>query len=134
MIKQSLKIIWKNKRKNRSLLFEFFLSFILLFILISFISHFLYNKNTPLGFNYDDVWMGILQPQKELHESLLIQTKKEIYQRIKSYDKIINLTELHNNHPYVSNKVYTHHFAFDTKVISRVYAFGVDEILMMYLI
>lgn len=127
---QSFKKIWKNKRKNRLLLYEFFLSFILLFVLITISSKQFINKYTPLGFDYEQVWMGILDPQAVISDSLLMDLKKDIFQQIMNDDAVIQISELQHNHPFVRCYVYTNNFKFDNIDANKIYAFGADDNFM----
>lgn len=127
MITQSFKKIWKNKRKNRLLLHEFFHSFILLFILITLISSAVINKKTSLGFDYEHVWMGILDPQTVISDSLLTVRKKDIFKQITSDHEVILMSELQHNQPFVRNSTYTNYFKYDDIIAKKVYAFGADD-------
>jgi putative ABC transport system permease protein len=129
MILQSLKKTWKNKRKSRMLLFEFFLSFILLFGLISMLGKYIHNKKSPLGFNYQQVWSGILEPQIEFSDSAILSIKKEMFQRIRSYNEVISLTELQHNLPFIRNKTYSNRFRYKEDNFNRIFAFGADDYL-----
>lgn len=129
MILQSFKKTWKNKRKSRMLLFEFFLSFILLFGLISMLGKYIYNKKSPLGFNYQQVWSAILEPQVELSDSATLTIKKEMFQRIRSYNEVVYLTELQHNLPFIRNKTYCNNFKFKEDNYTRIFAFGADDYL-----
>ena len=127
MIRANIKQIWKNKRKSRMLLFQFFLSFLLLFILISLIGKFIYNKQIPPGFNYAQVWSGIIKPEKEMKDSLLTEHKKEIYHLIKNYSEVIEITETSHNQPFLSNVTYSNYLKYNNQVYSRIFPFGVDD-------
>jgi putative ABC transport system permease protein len=56
MIRHYLKLIWNRKRSNLLIVFEIFLSFLVLFAVGTLALHYASNYRRPLGFDYNDVW------------------------------------------------------------------------------
>lgn len=55
MLRHLFKFMWNKKRQNFLLLLELFISFIVLFILFSFVVNYYQNFRRPYGFEYDNV-------------------------------------------------------------------------------
>ncbi len=127
MISHSFKKIWKNKRRSRLLMFEFFLSFILLFALLSLTGKLMHNKKIPIGFEYKNIWCGILEPEIQLNRDSVLIIKSEIFQSIKNHPEVLALTQQENNLPFVRNRTYSNYFKFQDKVLKKNFAFGVDD-------
>ncbi len=81
MIKHLFKIIWNRKRTNFTTSLGIFISFIVLFIVSSFIVYTVRNYITPLGFDYKNVWYLTMDwkdnSQEEIKE-LLIQIENSL--------------------------------------------------------
>jgi putative ABC transport system permease protein len=56
MIKHWLKMVWNRKRINGLIMLEIFISFLVLFAVLTFAAYYLNNYRKPLGYNIDNVW------------------------------------------------------------------------------
>jgi putative ABC transport system permease protein len=56
MIRHYLKVIWNRKRANVLIAFEIFLSFLVVFAVVTLGIHYADSWRQPLGFSYHDVW------------------------------------------------------------------------------
>jgi putative ABC transport system permease protein len=56
MIRHVLKIVWNRKRANALIVLEIFLSFLVLFAVLTLASALLGSVRQPLGFEWQDVW------------------------------------------------------------------------------
>jgi putative ABC transport system permease protein len=56
MIKHWLKMVWNRKRINGLIMIEIFVSFLVLFSVLTFTAYYINNYRKPLGFNIDRVW------------------------------------------------------------------------------
>jgi len=57
MIKHLFTLIWNRRKKNFLLFLEIFVSFLILFAVLSFATYNIRNYNEPLGYNISDTWM-----------------------------------------------------------------------------
>jgi putative ABC transport system permease protein len=56
MYKHLFKLIWNKKKQNFLFLSEILISFIVIFIVFSFVVYYYHNYKKPMGFKYDRVW------------------------------------------------------------------------------
>jgi putative ABC transport system permease protein len=56
MIKHWLKMVWNRKRINGLIMLEIFVSFLVLFAVLTFAAYYINNYRKPLGFTIDRVW------------------------------------------------------------------------------
>ena len=56
MIRHVLKIVWNRKRSNALIVMEIFLSFLVLFAVLTLASAFIGSVRQPLGFEWQNVW------------------------------------------------------------------------------
>jgi putative ABC transport system permease protein len=56
MIKHWLKMVWNRKRINGLIMLEIFVSFLVLFAVLTFAAYYINNYRKPLGYNIDRVW------------------------------------------------------------------------------
>lgn len=69
MIKSILKLIWKRKRSTSLMIIEMFISFLILFALLTVIIKSYTQYVEPKGFNANDVWLAELRFDKKNDES-----------------------------------------------------------------
>ena len=87
MIKHLLKLIWNRKKNNFLLLIEIFLSFLVLFGLLSF-SIYQYSKLTSeTGFEYKDILTANINWKKENDESVK-EKLKQIKSSLKNFPEV----------------------------------------------
>ncbi|KAA3605579.1 MAG: hypothetical protein DWQ06_03375 [Calditrichaeota bacterium] len=101
MFKHLLKLIWNRKKTNGLLIFEFCISFLVLFAVLSVIFYNGANYFKPLGFDYENVWvLSMSTTDFEWKES---ESYKDIVDRIeliknelKNYSEIESITVCRN--------------------------------------
>jgi putative ABC transport system permease protein len=57
MIKHLFKLIWNKKRQNFLMITEMFVSFLVVFSVLSLLVFYYHNYKKPVGFDYDNVWV-----------------------------------------------------------------------------
>jgi len=57
VIKHLLKMVWNRKRINGLIMVEIFVSFIVLFVVLTATAYYISNYYKPLGYNIQDVWI-----------------------------------------------------------------------------
>ena len=70
MISHILRLIWNRKKKNGLMIAEIFISFLVLFAVMSFIIYNVSNYTTPLGFEYKNVWLIQFRPKTDDFETV----------------------------------------------------------------
>ncbi len=88
MIKHILKLIWNKKRSNGLILLEIFLSFLILFAVLSYVFYNINIFKKPLGFETKDRWMVYLDNMSNLDSIEVATLKKTLYRELKGLDRI----------------------------------------------
>lgn len=127
MIKHLFKLIWKKRKSTRLLLFEFFMSFFLIFIILSVVCWFSYNSNMPLGFKYDNVYGLLVEFEKEFQTEDNKYTRHDVIEYIKTIPGVISVTQQRKNHPYVLSYSHTTFCQYNKEKNFEPRIFGVDE-------
>ena len=91
MIKQLFKLIWNRKKANFLMISGIFISFIVLFLVITSISYCASNYFKPLGFSYQDVWT-LSMNWKNQNESQVVETMRQIEIGLNSYPEVEDFT------------------------------------------
>lgn len=81
MIKHLLILIWNRRKKNLLLFLEIFISFLILFAVLSFVTFNVRNYNEPLGFNTDETWIVYQSIDTEAIDSIEWTTTKQTLRR-----------------------------------------------------
>lgn len=101
MFKHLLKLIWNRKKTNALLIFEFCISFLVLFAVLSVVFYNGANYFKPLGYDYENVWvLSMSTTDFEWKES---DSYKDIIDRIeliknelKNYDEVESISVCRN--------------------------------------
>ncbi len=88
MIRHIFKLIWNKKSSNFLMLLEIFLSFIVLFVSLSFVIYNYRLLNKPLGFESQDRWMVYLNDMSELDSLSRGQLKETLELELEQMDRI----------------------------------------------
>lgn len=91
MIKHLLTLVWNRKRLNFLITVEIVLSFLVLFLVVSFAVYYGRNYMQPLGFQYDQVWridvdMGVEGDDEWTPE--MRATSDQVLLALRAYDQI----------------------------------------------
>jgi putative ABC transport system permease protein len=80
MTRHLLRLIWNRKRQNFLLTLEILFSFLALFVVMLFTTHFVNNSRQPLGFDIDRVW-SITVDRKENDEDPAVKSRHRVMLR-----------------------------------------------------
>ncbi len=101
MFKHLLKLIWNRKRTNALLIFEFCISFLVLFAVLSVVFYNGANYFKPLGFDYENVWVLSMSTtdfewkESESYEDIIDRIDL-IKNELRSYDEIESISVCRN--------------------------------------
>lgn len=127
MIKHLFKLIWNRKKRNFLLIIEIFLSFLVLFAIVSIVIAGFNNYFKPLGFAYEDVWQLNLNWYADAHENSneVREHIKTIMKELENYEEVVDMTWTSSNTPY-SGSTWTENFELNGKD-ARFYIFFADD-------
>ncbi len=123
MQKNIYKIIWKRRKRNRFLLLEFLISFVVTFGISIFLVNYVINYNKPLGFNYHNIWEVYLEAKGDKSNRDIDAEIKSILDRIESYDQVESVEKLMFNCPFRFNFTVINKFSYKNEKNIRPYAF-----------
>ncbi|UOQ72936.1 ABC transporter permease [Hymenobacter cellulosilyticus] len=101
MIRHLLTLIWNRRRANALLVTEIFLAFIAVFAVTSLILYMRQNYQTPLGFQYQDVWQISLKQGNQTGQQFA--TLQQVVQRLKSTPGVSSVARSGENTPFSFN-------------------------------
>ncbi|MEM9884565.1 MAG: FtsX-like permease family protein [Bacteroidota bacterium] len=78
MIKHLFTLMWNRRKKNFLLFLEIFVSFLILFVVLSFATYNIRNYSQPLGFNINETWMVYQNVDPEVTDTLAWAKTKEL--------------------------------------------------------
>jgi len=102
MIRHLFLIIWNQKRRNIGLILEIFLSFMVLFAVLTFVINKYNFYRQPLGFEYENIW-AVRQDFKGAKLPEIRANRELIRQRLKNFPEIESFTFSQGNIPYGSS-------------------------------
>ncbi|MEM8523537.1 MAG: FtsX-like permease family protein [Bacteroidota bacterium] len=89
MIKHLFTLMWNRRKKNFLLFLEIFVSFLILFAVLSFVTYNIRNYNEPLGYNIGETWMVYQSIDPEATDTLeWAETKRRLRQELLSLPEI----------------------------------------------
>ena len=88
MIKHILKLIWNKKKSNSLILLEMFLSFLVLFAVLSYVFYNINIFKKPLGFETKDRWMIYLDNMSSMDSTEVATLKNTLYRELKGLDRV----------------------------------------------
>ena len=98
MLTHLFKLIWNKKRHHTLLMVEIWISFLVLFGVMSLISYNFKNYLEPIGFEYENVWA--LDLNKNQDTTAIIEKLNTIYQKIRTYPEVEVATRMSSNSPF----------------------------------
>lgn len=89
MIKHLFTLMWNRRKKNFLLFLEIFVSFLILFAVLSFVTFNIRNYNEPLGYNVNETWIIYQSVEEETTDTLAwAETKKRLRQELLAMPEI----------------------------------------------
>lgn len=106
MIKHILKLIWNKKGSNALMVFEIFLSFLVLFAVLSYVFYNLERVNKPLGFETQDRWMISLDNVSTMDSTEAVTTMQNLKQNLLAQEEIEGVSFSKSIAPFTNNQWY----------------------------
>lgn len=103
MIKHIFKLIWNKKASNFLMVLEIFLSFIVLFVSLSFVIYNYRLLNKPLGFDTEDRWMVYLNNMSQMDSLSRSNLKETLQLEMEQMDNIKNVAFGNYSAPFSGN-------------------------------
>lgn len=100
MIKHIFKLIWNKKGSNALLLIEIFLSFMVLFAVLSYVFFNVNLISKPLGFETENRWAVLLEDFSKRDSAVTADQFKTLKLNLSSIEEIEDLTFLQNIRPF----------------------------------
>jgi putative ABC transport system permease protein len=66
MLAHLFKLIWNKKKQNALLITEMFISFIVMFAVLTMVVYSVKNYRQPMGFDYNDIWVVSFTPPEKI--------------------------------------------------------------------
>ncbi|MES2645303.1 MAG: ABC transporter permease [Bacteroidota bacterium] len=66
------KLIWNKKKQNSLLIVEMFISFLVMFAVLTMLVYSYKNFRQPVGFDYNDVWVISFSPPEKLNDAISV--------------------------------------------------------------
>jgi putative ABC transport system permease protein len=138
MYKHLFKLMWNKRSQNFLLLSEIFISFMVIFVLFSFLVYYYQNYRKPIGMNYENVWSVQFDSRELPKQSDSLKTYYEQLQKsLRGMPQIKEVTYSSSNFPYANNVIYNG-FSANNKDISNVNSLvggdAYDKVLGMKLV
>lgn len=103
MIQHIFKLIWNKKGSNALMILEIFLSFLVLFAVLSYVFHNMGIINKPLGFDSQDRWQIYLDiPTQDSLARLTL--KQQLHDDLLALDEVQSISHLDNIGPFNGNQ------------------------------
>jgi len=87
MLKHLFKLIWNRKRRNLLMVLEIFISFIVMFVVMTTVIFLISNYSKPLGFDYKNVWIVNLDWQNT-GKSEVIETLRQLETAVEALPEV----------------------------------------------
>ncbi len=99
MIRHLFTLVWNRKRANALLIAEIFLAFMVLFAVGSLGVYLRQNYQSPLGFDYDNVWQISLNPGAQT-PAAQFGTLQRVLQRLRATPGVVAFSRSQSNTPF----------------------------------
>jgi putative ABC transport system permease protein len=103
MIKHIIKLIWNKKKSNALMILEIFLSFLVLFFVLSYFFFNMELVNKPLGFETKDRWMINLDNIDQKDSLDIVLTMNNLKANLLAEDNILDATFIKSIAPFTNN-------------------------------
>lgn len=125
MVKHLFKLIWKQKKTNFLMMFEIFISFLILFAVSTLCVFFFRNYKEPAGLSTENVWALFCSFNSD---TLREQNRELVKQKLREYPEILNFALVDNNVPFSFNS-HNRKFTFDQSSIMAEYMRGEPDLI-----
>lgn len=127
MFKHLTKLIWNRRKKNSLFLAEIVVSFMVIFILSSFLTFYYQNYRKALGFNHENIWVLRYSNPPELKEiDSLVRYYDQVRNVLRSAPQVKSYTFSGSNYPY-SNSMSTSNLDYKDKSINNVNVYNIES-------
>jgi putative ABC transport system permease protein len=127
MLKHLFKLIWNKKKQNFLLLSEIFVSFLVIFAVFSFLVFYYQNYNSPLGFDYKQVWSISYDGSRLTKNTDTLNTfYTNLRKSLKAMPEIEDVSYSSSNFAY-SNSMSSTGLTMNGKKYNRILSFVVDD-------
>ena len=124
MITHLFKLIWNQKRKNVLLILEIFVSFLVLFGVLSLLLYQYQNYKQPLGFDYKNIWVANLDLEIN-RDSSNLELETALRNQIEAFPEVEKISFSNSNIPFSMS---SHNSGFSLGEINTLSnIFAVDE-------
>lgn len=100
MVKHLFKLIWKQKKTNFLMMFEIFISFLILFAVSTLGVFYFKNYKQPKGLTTENVWALFCSFNSD---TLREQNRELVKQKLREYPEVLNFSLVDNNIPFSFN-------------------------------
>lgn len=117
MVKHLFKLIWKQKKTNFLMMFEIFISFLILFAVSTLSVFFFRNYKEPAGMATENIWALFCSFN---NDTLNEQNRELVKQKLRQYPEVLNFALVNNNVPF-SFSSHNRQFTYDRSSIMAEY-------------
>ena len=103
MIKHILTLIWNKKKSNFLLFLEIFISFLILFSVLTFVVRNLRIYNSPLGFESKNVWNAYLRISSDIDSTDVAEMKSRIHRELLAFPEVEHVSFSSGQVPFSGN-------------------------------
>lgn len=104
MFKHLFTLIWNKKKQNFLLMTEMLISFLVIFAVFTLLVYYYQNYKTPMGFDYEDVWVANYNNSvKTNNADSLTLFYETLRQTVKSMPQVKEISFCSNNVPLFQN-------------------------------
>jgi putative ABC transport system permease protein len=108
MIKHLFKLIWNKKKQNFLLITEIFVSFLVMFAVLTLLVSYYQNYNLSRGFEYENVWnVGYSNPEGMVDKDSIADFRASVKQLIRSMPQVEEVSFSDNNIPFGTSTIST---------------------------
>lgn len=126
MFKHLFKLIWNKKKQNFLFLSEILISFMVIFIVFSFVVYYYQNFKKPMGFKYDRVWrIGYNNSVKTKNSDSLALFYEGLRKSLLAMPQVVDLSFSNSNVPFADSHSSTNIKGKD-KSYDRINMYNVD--------
>lgn len=121
MIKHLFKLIWHKRRKHFLLMSEIFIAFLVVFAVASLLVYYYRNFRTPIGLDYENVWVIHLYNPNQLQGDTLQQHIDQVRHTLKGFQEIEAYSFCGSNVPFTMSTSNADFFYKNNRVTANNY-------------
>jgi putative ABC transport system permease protein len=127
MFKHLFKLIWNKKKQNSLLIAEMLISFMVMFAVFTLIVNYYRNYKTPMGFNYEHVWVINYENHKQFKSTDSLDLYYETLRKtLKAMPQLKELSFAGNNIPFANSTSNTG-FTYKGRQINQVNIYRAED-------